>query len=450
MSCSSISPIHIVSTLYQLALILPIQDLQIPPSAFASDRRFCPVIDVPYMVGKRAFGVNQPLPKTSNGKLRLPRILRETSAFVTLEPMLKVEGIFRINARAIMVDVAKEAYTRGQKFIAWREGDSMLASVHRREGYGDVSVEDLPRTDGYDVHTATALIKQWYKDLHDPIFQQTSYNALRRVITNRESDIPTSTVIGMLADSNDWSPLSNTAKQILLMHLLPLLSAVVDFQDINHMDPHNLAVCFAPTLLRGPDPKEDMEMVGLIQNILTHMIRLWKSDLAPTFSLNEEHFRDALRLPAAPEDRDDPLERPRRDTAADNGQNQGSIALIQGRAESEDEQEPPPLPPRPSRTSLDDDSTDAMSKVRRKPAPPMAALPRYSVVMRDNPTTLQHIPNYNTIEDPDDDFEPANPSDLPPYQSISPSSPEDSPLSPPTRPAPSKPSSDPELESSAS
>ena len=393
--------------------------------------------------------MDEPLPKASNGKLRLPRVLRETSAFVTLEPMLKVEGIFRINARAVMVDVAKEAYTRGQKFIAWKEGDSMLASVHRREGHGDVSVEDLARTDGYDLHTATALIKQWYKDLHDPIFQQTSYNALRRVISGRESDIPTSTVIGMLADSNDWSPLSNAAKQILLMHLLPLLSAVIEFQDSNHMDPFNLAVCFAPTMLRGPDPKEDMEMVGLIQNILTHMIRLWKSDLAPTFSLNEEHFRDALRLPAASEDREDPLERPRRDTATDVDQNQGSIALIQGKAESEDEQEPPPLPPRPSTMSFDNDSMDAMSKVRRKPAPPMASLPRYSVVMRENPTTLQHLPNYNTVEDPDDDFEPANPSDLPPYQSISPLSAQDSPLSPPTRPAPSKPSSDPEIEPSA-
>ena len=394
---------------------MPIQDLQIPPSVLASDRRFCPRIDVPYMLGKRSFGAAHPLPLAGDGVVHLPRVLRETTSFVMLEPMLKMEGIFRVNARTMTVEFLKEAYTRGQKFIAWKEGESRITSIHRREGYGDVMIEDLERTEGYEVHVATALIKQWYKDLQDPIFPQSSYSALKRVINTHDAKIADSTLKGMLADSNDWSPLSSISKKILLMHLLPLLSAVVEYRDWNQMDSHNLAICFAPTLVHGPDPLEDVQISQIAQNILEHMVRQWKDVLAPAFEMDRVKFADSLRLPENVEDREDPLEVPRGQRGSDEDQSHGSITLLHTEDAIAEDEERPPLPPRPTRSTTNEETIEPPPTVRRKPAPPMASLPRYSTVIREAPPTLQHLPNYNTVE-ADDDFEPADSSDLPPYE----------------------------------
>ena len=405
----------LVSTLGQLALLMPIQDLQLPPSVLASDRRFCPQIDVPYMLGKRSFGVAHPLPLAANGMPQLPRVLRETTSFVMLDSMLKTEGLFRVNARAITVDILKESYAREQKFITWKEGRNVISSIHRREGHGDVMIEDLARTEGYEIHAATALIKQWYKDLQEPIFPQSSYSALRRVISSHDTKIADSTLKGMLADSNDWSPLSNTAKKIMLMHLLPFLSAVAEYRDWNQMDSHNLAICFAPTLVHGPDPMEDVDMSKIAQNILEHMTRQWKDVLAPEFGMDRAKFEDSLRLPENVKDREDPIEGARGRQSSDENQSHGTIALLH----TEDaivKEERPPLPPRPTRSATNEESIESPLTVRRKPAPPMASLPRYSTVIRETPPTLQHLPYYNTVE-VEEDFEPADPSDLPPYGS---------------------------------
>ena len=369
------------------------------------------------MLGHRSFGVAQPLPIADNGAIRLPRVLRESTSFVMIESMLKTEGLFRINARAVTVDVLKEAFSRGQKFIAWKEGDSMTASIHRREGHGDVMIDDLARTEGYDIHTATALIKQWYKDLLQPIFPQTSYSSLKRVVTSHDTSIPDSTLIGMLANSNDWSPLSPTAKKIMFMHLLPLLSAVAQYQVWNQMDPHNLAICFAPTLVHGPDPVEDVQMAKIAQNVLEHMVRRWEPVLASTYGFDQVKFADSLRSPENTDDREDPLEIPRGHCKPDEDQSHGSITLLHA-DESTEHEERPPLPPRPFRSVSPDDSNEPARTVRRKPAPAMATLPRYSTAIREAPPFIQQIPNFDT-GDADDDFEAVDPSDLPPYESAS-------------------------------
>ena len=403
----------------QLALLIPIQDLQLPPSVLTSDRRFCPRIDVPYTHGKRAFGAAQPLPAGASGIARLPRVLREATKFVLLEPMLKTEGIFRLSARSQTLDVLKEAYVREQKFIVWKEGDSMMSSVHRRDGHGNVQVEDLTRTDGYDLHTATSLIKQWYKDLQEPIFPQSSYSVLKRVIVSKVSDIATSVLVGMLVDSNDWSPLSKISRQIMLKHLLPLLSTIVEYQDANQMDSRNLAICFAPTLLRGIDPKEDIEMMSIVQNILEHMIRAWKDTLGPTFHMDRAKFEEMLSPPENIDEWEDPLEVPSGQAKFNGNQSHGSIALMESNSDNEAEEERPPLPPRPTFSSMEREQVEAPLPVRRKPAPAMATLPRYSAVIREAPPTLHHLPSYNTGGTGDDDFEAADPNDLPPYESSS-------------------------------
>ena len=463
---------HIVSTLSGLALHIPIEDLLIPPSAYLTDRRKSPDIHAPYVSGRRAFAIKQPLHTAADGSLRLPRVLREATSFVLMDDNLKVAGIFRVSARSQSVEVLKEAYDRGQKFIVWKEPNAVLASTHRREGMGDIWVEELDQTEGFDIHTAAALIKLWYKELKEPIFPTGSYQMLERYYGHPEAVLETAQLFAMLSMDDEWTPIHNRAsRHILIMHLLPLLHRVAEFHDWNYMTPENLAVCFAPSLLRGPDPIEDLKLSTIIRRILAAMIIHWK-DLEPLLDTTFEDFADSLRMPEAVEDREDPLEEAQGNHSAEIETQISGIVLQDNEDSEEDEEEsPPPLPPRPRAATVDREviawnnsfdvaladradaselrlnprtgSVDAIlpnsphevsnqgpdtgfidismangvSPVRRKPAPALLPLPRYSTIVNDRPAALRDIQYYNTVP-PDDDGleEEQHASDLPVYQ----------------------------------
>lgn len=432
-------------------------------SAYFADRRKSRDIYAPYASGRRAFGVQNPLPTSADGTVRLPRVLRETTSFVIMDDNIKSEGIFRVSARAQTVEILKEAYDRGQKFIVWRENNTILASSTYRKGIGHVWVEELNQTEGYELHVAAVLIKLWYKELRVPIFPPSSYQGLEKYYGSPEVSLEVPHLIAMLSMEDEWSPIgSKTSRQILKMHLLPLFSRVAAFQDRNQMTPENLAVCFAPSLLCGPDPIEDLKMSAIVRRLLVAMIVHWESDLAPFFSMSFESFEDSLRMPEAVDDREDPLEEARMKNL-DESQSTG-IALLDNEESDEEIEIQPALPPRPreatpidntsedqnpSGTGLsnganlidgdlstgispvrrkpspfqnppsngmgyfdsgaftEDSSSDAGSSnttgmVRRKPAPALLPLPQYSSVIRDRPPIryTDTVP----IEEDDDDF----------------------------------------------
>lgn len=409
----------------------------IPPSAYLTDRRISKTIDVPYVIGGRAFGVKEPLPLSSNGLVRLPRVLREATMFVIMDSLIKKEGLFRISPRAMTVDILAEAYDRAQKFIVWREGDVFLSHGHMKEGTGTVYVDGLDQTEGYEVHAATALIKHWYKELRDPIFPQSCYPALEKFygISNdgsEEVSLQVPQLLELLSVDGEWSPISQISRTILIMHLLPLLSKVAEFQDRNQMSAYNLSVCLTPCLIRGLDPSEDMKMFGVIRRILTALIIHWKAELAPRFGMDMTKFEDSLRMPEAVGDREDPIQErqgPRTSleeqvsgiTLVDNESDEEEVVEeeeeeeveVEEEEEEEEIDERPALPPRPlpsidtatSGYTSGTSGTSATPKtpatpatpVRRKPAPIVRNLPRYSVVIRETPATLEHIDSYNSV-----------------------------------------------------
>lgn len=421
-----------------LALHVPIENLLIPPSAYLIDRTKSPDIRAPYASGRRAFTVKQPLPTSGDGSLRLPRVLREATSFVLLDDNIKQQGIFRVSARAQSVEVLKESYDRGQKFIVWKEVNAVLASSAWREGTGDVWVEDVDQTEGYELHAAAALIKLWYKELKEPIFPPSCYQALEKFYSNHDAPFEVSQLLAMLSMDDEWTPISNkTSRQILTIHLLPLLSRVTEFQDWNHMSPDNIAVCFAPSLLHGLDPLEDLKLSTIVRRILVAMIKHWK-DLEPLLDTSFETFERSLRMPEAIEDREDPLEESTTETSSAEEAQVSGITLMDNEDSDEDiDGSAPPLPPRPqavmlghsppnptspvetgspngmnpidagpfSRTgSADVASPDGISPIRRKPAPALLPLPRYSTIISDRPAALQGIQYYNTVAPQDDDF----------------------------------------------
>ena len=408
-----------VSSLTALALYLPIDDLLIPPSAYLTDRRKMRDIYVPYASGKRAFGVFNPLPLPSSegSSPRLCRVLRETTTFVVMDSNIKIEGIFRVSPRAQIVEVLREAYDRGQKFIVWRDGEALATWPHHKEGYGDVGIkgDELDYLEGYDAHCAAALIKIWYKELREPVFPQSSYQALKRYYGDPNTPLEATTLLQILAPGVEYSPLTETARSILTTHLLPLLSRVAEHAEENKMTAFNLAVCFAPSLLSGPDPFEDIIMSTIIRRILTAMIASWKTDLTPALGLTGQTFEQNLRLPERVEDREDPLQEStnkRSSAEALDGQKSG-IALLDNEngtsssssSESDDDDDDdddddenqsenrdrPPLPPRPQDATHSANHTNTTDTIRRKPAPPLRTPPRYSIIVSDQAAALARI-----------------------------------------------------------
>ncbi|KAL8936511.1 MAG: hypothetical protein Q9216_004891, partial [Gyalolechia sp. 2 TL-2023] len=412
---------------------------------------------------KRAFGVREPLPMCGDS-VRLPRVLREATSFLLMEECVKTEGVFRVNAKAVMVEALREMYETGQQFVVWKERNTVLCFPHWREGVGDVGVEELDEKVGFDVHAAAGLIKMWYGELRDPIFPQSCYQALEKFYGNRELELEPEQLAEMLRPDAEWTILSSTARRILRMHLLPLLSKVADFSDWNKMTASSLAVCFAPALLRGPDIEEDLKKMAVVRRLFEAMISNWKDHLAPAFETDYGTFEDELRLPEAVADREDPVEEgddvtsPTREaqisgiTLMDNDASASDSQHEEEEEEDDDNNEPPPLPPRPrtfsaveehrptlpprtrSSTVADIPSSSPTSsptygpdgQLKRKPAPMVQPLPRYSMVVgssRQAPATLEHIPFYNTVEEPVEESQDLNTvPDLPRYHDALPDS----------------------------
>ena len=392
-----------VSSLSALGLHIPIEDLLIPPSAYFYDRRVSPDIHVPYASGRRAFGASRPLPTAKDGSLRFPRVLRETTNFVLADKNVSTEGLFRVNARAIALEVLKEAYDRGQKFLIWKDGDVVMTFPQYKDGFGNVTVDELDSADGYGVLTAAGLIKLWYADLREPIFPPSSYAFLERVYGDKDKEIELPVLLDLIGESSEWSQISKMSKAILTLHLFPMLAEISKHEE-NRMDARNLAVCFAPSLLCGPDPIQDAKVVGVIRRIVEFAVAKWDSGLAE--ACGNPNIEQLLRLPDAVEDREDLLDSDARPsiTSVHQEQTEG-IVMLENDDTSETDGEDAAPPPLPERKPTDATITGSMTSplrnltdptlqtVKRKPMPPdTQAPPRYSTLIGAMPAQVAASP----------------------------------------------------------
>ena len=288
---------------------MPIEDLLIPPSTYLYDRRVSDDIVAPYASGRRAFAAYRPLPTGSNGKPRLPRVLRETSAFLLMEHNIRSEGLFRVPPHAKLRDVLREAYDRGQKYIVWKDnGDTLPLPPYPHAEHQDEIIAELDPKDAYSVFMAAALIKLWYASLRQPIFAPASYRDLKRLYGDPD-DLPgLERLTELLSPTSEWSLLPPVSRQILIKHMLPLMSAVAAHEEQNKMNAENLAVCIAPALLHGPDQLEDAKMSSIVRRIMTEAIELWSQGLREACGEVESTFKEALELPQNEADWEDVLD----------------------------------------------------------------------------------------------------------------------------------------------
>lgn len=328
-----------------------------------------------------------------------------------MEQNIGSEGIFRVPPHAKLRDVLKEAYDRGQKYIIYKDNNVTLPipEYPRAQHQDEVLVEVDPK-DAYSTFMAAALIKAWYADLRQPIFTQSCYVDLKRLFGDPGDPFDLQRLTDLLSPKSEWSFLTAKSREILVRHLLPLLSAVASRQEQNKMTAENLAVCFAPALLCGPDQLEDAKMSSIIRRILSEAADLWTQGLRESCDVEAGAFEYDLRLPSDTRDWEDPLEGKQNrveDHALDENQVTG-IILQDNEKESapplppREKQSPPPLPPRStnsqSRSASGQSSTDSVT--RRKPAPPLQVPPRYSTIVGDSPYDVAESPTtYTAVAD---------------------------------------------------
>jgi Rho GTPase-activating protein 1 len=398
----------LASDLTALAVHIPIEDLLIPRSAYVNDRLRAETIYAPYATGRRAFGARVPFPISSTGVPRLPRVLREATSFLLTDQNIRTHGLFRVNASKNTVEILAEAYDRGQKFIIWGDGQSMLTFGYWKERYGEVVVKELQcmRCEAFSISAAAGLIKAWYNKLREPIFPQSSYAFLERVFGDQTIPIETSTILDLIGETSVWSPITKHSREILRLHLLPLLAIVAENEAWNEMAPHNLAICFAPNLLllSGQDQIAGLKVTNVIIRFLQHAIELWDTGLSAACNMDRSRFEQSLRIPESIEDREDPLDHTDPSAPAPTTQSQGVIEFdleesdddgyeeedrpplpprknaIQGTegGVGHDQRERPPVPPKDAIAQGPGRFPDNASAVRRKPVPPAAPPPRYS------------------------------------------------------------------------
>lgn len=386
-----------VNTLTALAEYIPVEQLLIPPSVYVQDRKIKPEIYVPYATGRRAFGARHPFPKNiDTGETRLPRVLRETTAFLLMGENVNTEGLFRIPPNAVLSGVLKESYDRGQRWIVWKERGATLVEP----GLDQKLVDYVRLEDAYPVHQAAALIKVWYRELREPIFPETSYEVLKERFEVHDAQVSTEDLEDLLLSSSERSPLSTTSRAILTRHLLPLLSEVAMHEAGNKMSSENLAIVFSMCMVCGSNQMEDAKIANtIVKNLLIAAIDQWPQ-LQERLNHARDGFWDDLKPPRDTRDYEDPFDEPRPSRSVRLSEDDAVEEREGHRIHLEDFETgiverapilPPALPPRRQQgpahaVTPSDEHTDPQLTShgipKRKPAPhhAEAAPPRYSTV----------------------------------------------------------------------
>lgn len=120
-----------------------------------------------------------------------------------------------------------------------------------------------------DINVVADAIKQWFRALPEPLLTYHLYNDFVQSMAIEEYDDR----LYRLKDLVHELPKANFD---ILKRLIEHLEKVTDFEDVNHMYAHNLAIVFGPTLLKAPPGPASfaasMGNLGHAQNVVKNLI----------------------------------------------------------------------------------------------------------------------------------------------------------------------------------
>ncbi|XP_032824761.2 unconventional myosin-IXb-like isoform X2 [Petromyzon marinus] len=243
------------------------------PGSFPSGRRYEPhVLDgsarPPTLAsyGGRHFGV--PLALLACPSRAVPEVLERLVRHVETQG-LYCEGVYR------------------------KSGSANRARRLRSELEADVNGASL---EGYQVHVVTGVLKQWLRELPEPLFTYEYYHDFLRAVElpdKREQVRCVYSVIDKLPQPH------HSALQRLIFHLV----RVAQQEETNRMSASALAIVFAPCVLRGRDGRDPLlgmrevaHATACLELIIGEQMTRVQSILADIASLDTAHEAASHRL----------------------------------------------------------------------------------------------------------------------------------------------------------
>ncbi|CAI5449752.1 unnamed protein product [Caenorhabditis angaria] len=165
---------------------------------------------------------------------------------------LRNQGLFRVSGSQSEINRFKEAYERGEDQFAYLE-------------------------DGTESNSAAGVLKLYFRELREPIFPIFMFEQFCDC-AKAESSLE---FVRRARELVAKLPISHI---LLLRFLFQFLSHLCEFADENMMEPHNLAICFGPTLLPIPEGKDQVfyhnYVNELVRNLILHADEVFPRDLA--------------------------------------------------------------------------------------------------------------------------------------------------------------------------
>uniref|UniRef100_A0A673M733 Rho GTPase-activating protein 4-like n=1 Tax=Sinocyclocheilus rhinocerous TaxID=307959 RepID=A0A673M733_9TELE len=169
----------------------------------------------------------------ASGQL-IPAVVESCIRFINLNG-LHHEGLFRVPGSQMVVNQLKDAFEKG----------------------------DDPLADGgCDMDSVAGVLKLYFRGLMKPLFPEDSYEQLMECGHDETKKI---TQLKCIISSYPASLI------IVMRYLFAFLHHVSQYSDENMMQPYNLAVCFGPSLVRGPnngDAAELQRINSLVKSII--------------------------------------------------------------------------------------------------------------------------------------------------------------------------------------
>uniref|UniRef100_A0A7I5E827 Rho-GAP domain-containing protein n=2 Tax=Trichostrongylidae TaxID=6315 RepID=A0A7I5E827_HAECO len=164
---------------------------------------------------------------------------------------LRNQGLFRVSGSQSEINRFKEAYERGDDAF-------------------------MELADGSESNSVAGVLKLYLRELREPLFPIFLFDQFTDCA---KADSPQD-FVRKAKELIEKLPISHI---LLLRFLFSFLSHLCEFADENMMEPHNMAICFGPTLLPIPEGKDQVfyhNFVNeLVRNLILHVNEVFPQDL---------------------------------------------------------------------------------------------------------------------------------------------------------------------------
>eukprot|EP00939_MAST-03C_sp_MAST-3C-sp1_P001427 g1427.t1 len=183
--------------------------------------------------------------------IAVPDIVRQCCRILTSEKNISTRGILRVSGQKAVVENLKKTLDD--------------AAAGTTLDVKDVLARASESTPAFDLFNVGTLLKQFLQELPEPVIARICYPHLLRA--QRMSSLRRKLAV-MTAVVND-SMLLPPPHRRCLAYLLRFLRAVAKHGATNKMNPSNIAVCFAPTILQMPERNKGADASAVMAEICT-------------------------------------------------------------------------------------------------------------------------------------------------------------------------------------